>query len=289
MQVRTIILAGLVVVVGVYGLPSAVAADTASAPAPPDAMTIVEKMKAVFEPEVPQVAQFTVTFHPQNEKDVRWVGRQARKMTPEGKRTLVVMLEPVDIKGSAFLVGEQKGQPDVMWMYMPPIDRIRKLVPVEAYQSFLSSDFTYADLGFVSRQGQYRLLGEEKHNDRHAYKIEFAPQAQWYYSRIVTWVDTERFVPLQRDYYDVAGRLWKTQIFDQVTRINDKPTPLRIEMRDLQQGTSTIFTLSDIQYNDNIPDTLFDPTHLRVAAAMPPFSVATDNRIESQSKPSKQQ
>ena len=46
-----------------------------------------------------------------------------------------------------------------MWMYLPALDRVRQIVPVETYQRFFDTDFTYADLGFVSRRGQYRLLG----------------------------------------------------------------------------------------------------------------------------------
>ena len=259
---------------GVIG-PHAAFADKAQSSAPtPEATTIVDKMKEVFEPATPRVATVTVTFSSEGSEKVQWVGRLARTVINGEKRTLLVMLEPSDIKTTAFLVQEHKDAADEMWLYLPPIDRIRRIIPVETYQQFLGTDFTYADLGFVDRRGQYRLLGKEKHKDRQVYKIDFAPTDQWYYSRIITWVDAETYLPLQRDFYDVANKLWRTQTFDQVAAIDGEPTPLRIEMKDLQQGTSTIFSMSDVQHNDKIPETLFDPMQLRVAAGQAPLTIA---------------
>ena len=260
--------------VGTVGLFPAFA-DEAQQPATvAAATTIVDKMQAVFEPTTPRVATITVTFTGEGSKKVQWVGRLARTVIDGEKRTLLVILEPSDIKTTAFLVQERKDAADQMWLYLPPIDRIRRLIPVEAYQQFLGTDFTYADLGFVDRRGQYRLLGEEKHKGKQTYKIEFVPTDQWYYSRIITWVDADTYLPLQRDFYDVANNLWRTQTFEQVTVIDGEPTPLRITMKDRQQETSTIFTMSEVQHNEKIPQTLFDPTQLRVAAGRAPLTLA---------------
>lgn len=261
-------------IVGAVGVSPAFADEAPQSAAASKAMTIVDKMKSVFEPTTPRVATITVTFTGEESEKVQWVGRLARTMIDGEKRTLLVMLEPSDIKTTAFLVQERQDAADQMWLYLPPIDRIRRFIPVETYQQFLGTDFTYADLGFVDRRGQYRLLGEERLNGKQTYKIEFVPTDQWYYSRIITWVDADTYLPLQRDFYDVANNLWRTQTFEQVTFIDGEPTPLRITMRDRRQETSTIFTMSDVQHNEEIPQALFDPTQLRVAAEQAPLTLA---------------
>lgn len=241
--------------------------------APPEVMTIVEQMKAVFEPAQPRASDVTITVSGDGEQTMTWTGRQVRKRFPDGKRTLLLMQTPDYLKGTALLIAEReeegKAVRDTMWMYLPAIDRVRQIVPVETYQRFLDTDFTYADLGFVSRQGQYRLLGEEEHTGKHAYKIECVPTDTWYYSRIITWVTTDAMLPLQRDYYDVAGRLWKTLLFKQVMVVNDIPTPLVMEMRDVQQNTHTTFRMDHVRYTEDIPDSLFDPAHLRTTVSVP--------------------
>jgi hypothetical protein len=186
---------------------------------------------------------------------------------------------------NALLIWERSDQEDTMWLFSPTIQRVRGIIPVDAYEHFLRTDFTFSDLGFVSRRGQYRLLGGEEHAGTHAYKIEESPKEQWYYSRILTWVAADSLLPLQRDYYDRAGRLWKSEYFEQVTVIDGIPTPLRIRMHDLQADSTTELQMSEVRYDVEVPDALFDPEQLRAAVTSPlwePYRGYTKTGTESQ-------
>jgi len=229
--------------------------------APPDVMTVVKQMKEVFEPAGSRIHKVVISMTAPTGEKTQWVAGQARKQLADGKSSLLVMLEPESIRGNTLLIGERAGQPDIMWWYSPGIRRVRALVPVDAYQRFLDTDFTYADLGFVSLQGTCRLLGEEEHAGERAYKVEMVPQEPWYYLRIITWVAADSMLPLQRDFYNRAGELWKSEFFEQVTVIDGVPTPLRIRMQDVQLGTSTELRLSEVRTDVDIPDEFFDPKH----------------------------
>lgn len=238
--------------------------------ADPDVMSIVNRMKAAFEPVRPSVRKLVITVSGDTGQDqARWVAAVARKELPDGKRSLFLVLEPESLRGNALLIWERQGQEDMMWIYGPAVRRVRAIVPVEKYERFLRTDFTYADLGFVSLQGAYRFLGEEQHAGVRAYKIEEVPKDQWYYSRIITWVAADSLLPLQRDYYDRAGQLWKTELFEQVTVINGIPTPLRIRMLDVQQDSSTELQMSEVRYDVELPDELFDPKRLPDVMTLP--------------------
>ena len=52
---------------------------------------------------------------------------------------------------------------------VPTINRVREIISVDTYQRFLDTNFPYADLGFVTRQGTYRLLGEEELDKQKTY------------------------------------------------------------------------------------------------------------------------
>ena len=89
-----------------------------------------------------------------------------------------------------------------------------KTIPNRVPIVWHSHRFTYADLGFIALHERYRLVGEEELRGRHAYKVEEqAPQEQSYYSRIITWIATDSMLPLQRDYFDHAGRLIQKIIY----------------------------------------------------------------------------
>ncbi len=229
-------------------------------------MTIVQEMKRVFEPDRPSVRKIDISVSGEQQREVKWEARKASRTLPEGKRTLIVLLEPPDMLGHALLVQEGKDGTGVEWVYVPFVRRVRKIEPVTAYEHFLDTDFTYADLGFVSYDGSYELLGEEERAGQATYKLGFTPTNPWFYSRIVTWVSKETHVPLERDYYDVRGQLWKQETFEQVAVINGIPTPLRIEMKDVTNETKSVFAVSEVRFDLEIPAGLFSPKMLPKAA-----------------------
>jgi outer membrane lipoprotein-sorting protein len=238
---------------------------------PPDAQTILQRMKAALEPERPSTRTLVVAVRAADGFTAEWTARQARKRLADGNRILTVILAPDDVKGVGLLIREQKDRPDEQWMYLPAIRRVRKLVAIDAQESFLGSDFTLADLGFVNlRDRKFSSLGEESVAGTPAYKVqEVLAGPHYYYSRIVSWVAKDTMLPLRRDYYDAANHLWKTELYQDTAVINGVPTVLRIRMEDHFQGTSTELRVSDVRYDATIPDELFDPQKLREASTHP--------------------
>ena len=176
------------------------AALPATAKAQDPVMDIVKKMKEVFEPVRPSTSKVVITMKAEGET-AQWVARAARKQFPDGKRMVMVLLEPAEVKGNAYLIWEPKEKPSAVWIYMPILRRVRELVGVDAYEHFLGTDFTYADLGFVRLHPHYRLLSEEEHRGMKTYKIEeTVPKERAYYSRVITWVAKDSMLPLQRDW-----------------------------------------------------------------------------------------
>jgi hypothetical protein len=196
--------------------------------------------------------------------------RQARKRLTDGNAILTVILEPDDVKGVGLLMREQKDRPDEQWMYLPATRRVRKILPVSAYESFVGSDFTFADLGFVNlRDRKFSLLGEETIAETPAYKVqEVMAGPHYYYSRIVSWVAKDTMLPLERDYYDAANQLWKTELYQDTAVISGVPTVLRIRMEDKFQGASIELRVSEVGYDATIPDDLFDPQKERAGRPM---------------------
>jgi len=238
---------------------------------------IVEKMKEVYEPSRPSTRKVVFTQHAEGET-IAWTARQARKQFPDGKRMLMVMTAPDDVKGTATLVWEPKDKPTVMWTYSPLIRRVRQLATVDAYEHFLGTDFTYADLGFVALHQQYKLLGEESVGNVNAYKVEeTVPQERFYYSRVVTWVAKDSLLPVKREYYDPAGKVWKTETFENIATIDGVPTPLRVRMKDEKSGWSTEMAISEVAYDVEIPDIVFDPQSLPQILTQPLWQTATSH------------
>jgi hypothetical protein len=251
------ILAALIVVTTIAGAASA---------APPDAQALVARMKAALEPDKPGVRRLTMTLNQQNETVAVTVG-EARKQVNGKWRILLVTLAPSNAQGTAYLV--QAGGPgnDTEWFYLPYVRRVRKFVSPEAYSAFLNSDFTYADLGFVSTGATYTLLGEGSENGDKVYKIQGVPKENWYYARWVTSVDADSGRPVLREIYDSANQLWKRQRWGEETTVDGVTIPGTVSMEDLQAKSRTDIRLDGADYDVTLADSLFDPAHLPAAAS----------------------
>ena len=241
--------------------PSTRAADA------PDVNTLVAKMKAALEPPKSSLRQMKLSISGEDGGTTQWSLAQARKAVEGQGRILNVVLAPASDRGIASLVID--GKPPTTALYIPFIRRVRTLVPLGGFEPVLGSDFTYADLGFVRLNDKYAYVGAEKKNGRDAWKVEQVIDNPWYYSKIVSWVDQENSLPVERDYYDPAGQLWKVETFENVTIIDGQPVALKIKMQDKETGGTSTVDVSNLRFGVDLPDTLFKREELPAAAKAP--------------------
>lgn len=233
---------------------------------PPDVATVMAKAKAALEPERPSTRRLTIHINMGSNRATEWNAVEARGTFHYANWLLIVVQSPSDAKGIASLTREKAGEQSVAWNYLPVVGRVRELAPVAAFEPFFGTDFTYADLGFVNLRGKYKLLGEEVRAGVKAYKIAGIAPEDAYDSKIITWVAVTNFLPIERDFYDKAGRLWKVERYEEFKDIQNVPTVMKLKMEDKQAGTSSEIEFTDVRYDAKIPTELFDPQKLAVAA-----------------------
>ena len=102
--------------------------------------------------------------------------------------------------------------------------------------ALFSSDFSYQDFSFLRFGGQTTLKGTQTHNGTECYSLEEALANNPYYSKIETLVATASGLPVERDYYDLTGKLYKIERYEQIVTIQNVLTITRIVMTDLQNG-----------------------------------------------------
>ena len=164
----------------------ALVVGSAAAADPPSADEVVRQMKSALEPPKASVRTMTMTFDDHGQKTSFGLV-QARKKIADGEHSLTVLLEPADARGIAYLTADAGTGDPVEWLYVPYVQRTRKLVPAENYQSFMDTDFTYGDLGLLPVDTKNTMLGTEQVDGKKTYKVESIPGStvkQWYYSRI---------------------------------------------------------------------------------------------------------
>ena len=228
-------------------------------------------MKTVLEPEQASLRTLTIsTTSPLRPEANRVVAGQARKRTAEGER---VRHGHARLRtGRAAYRGSSRRRPSRprSGSGCRSSAGCASCIPLPGYESFVGSDFTFADLGLVDLHSTYSLLGEDTVGGRKVYRIQAVPASTWFYSRIVTTVDAVTGFPVMREYYDPANQRWKVETFHRIADVQGVPTVLHQRMENLQErGSTGPRGERRDQYGAAVPDTLFAVDQLPRAAASP--------------------
>lgn len=189
----------------------------------------------------------------------RWTRTLKMKNWSEGEDKAFILIEhPPKEKGITYLKIKNE-----MWNYLPSVERIIKIPPSMLMQSWMGSDFTNDDLvrqSSVIDDYEQKLLRRELYQNRQAYVLELTakPQAAVAWGSIMTWVDSEYFMPLKQAYYDDKKTLVNIMYFENHKIISKRWFPTRWRMVPQNKtGHETKIELSEVAFDAPLPADIF--------------------------------
>ena len=179
------------------------------------------------------------------------------------KKSFSEYLSPAREKGTKMLKLENQ-----LWIYSPSTDRIIQISGHMLRQSVMGSDLSYEDMMDDRKLIDIynpEVIGEEVVEGRKTYVLELTAMVSdvAYHSRKV-WVDSERFVPLKEELFAKSGQLLKRTNLSDVKKIQGRWFPTKMIYNDmLKQGDGTEFIITDIKFNQEIPEVIFTKASLK--------------------------
>lgn len=179
---------------------------------------------------------------------------------------------PADVRKMTFMVHKHADleQDDDRWLYMPGLDLVKRIAASDKRTSFVGSDFLYEDIsGRSPADDDHRVVRTTqthyliKNTPKRPESVEFA-----YY---LAHIDKKTFLPMKIEFFKDGDRLYRVIEVLQVKAIraeeNGKsvtyPTVTVSVARDLENGSQTEMTYSNIRYNIGIGDNIFTERYLR--------------------------
>ena len=184
-------------------------------------------------------------------------------------KLLIKFIAPADVKGTALLVYDYENQSDNMWVYMPALRKVRRIVSNEKGKNFMGSEFTNADMSNPNKGDfTYELEGSETVNGKECWKLGITPKnnalkSENGYSKRVAYIDKGNYFTYRVDYFDLAGKLQRIQTIDQYKKqSNGKYFAFYMEMKNVQNNRLSTLTVDKIQADSKLPESRFAPTAL---------------------------
>jgi hypothetical protein len=137
------------------------------------------------------------------------------KSFPDGlEKRFIKFIEPVDVRGTAMLVIDHKNVADEIWIYLPALKKTRRIVSSEQGKSFMSSEFSNADMStptlsdfknrHISNSGSDNMWIIESIPDNNDKADEYG------YSKKVSYISMDKYQVQKMEFYNFDNELFKT-------------------------------------------------------------------------------
>lgn len=235
---------------------------------PARAATTVDEVTTCMRANIPETVRiqtFQLQSFDRSGESRLLAGRLTASRETDLVRANLRLESPPDLKDAAYLMRENAEGSDEMYMFLPALNKVRRVVGGTRDNPLFGTDFSYNDLRQLHKAfaGQpTQMAAPETLEGRPVHVLDIQPSAedQSRYSRIRAWVDAEACTPLRMEFFE-GERLSKRLLSPaaSLARVDGYWYAAETEMHDLQAGTHTRMSVSDIETGPSLPQRLFNP------------------------------
>lgn len=232
---------------------------------PAFAMTADEIMQRVNDAATPDSMTSTMTMVLVDSKGNQRV-RTLQTMRADFdtvEKSLMFFLEPSDVKGTGFLMFdyESAGQDDDQWMFLPALNKAKRIASGDKTGSFMGSDFSYADMSKRNiEEWSYKVLKEDQVNGADVWIVESLPvddsvTEKTGYIRSIAYVRKDNFQVIRGiNYLEKKGEV-KLLNIPVLKNIDGYWVAMETQMISQKNGNTihrTLMKISDIDINIDV-------------------------------------
>lgn len=174
---------------------------------------------------------------------------------------LIRFTDPGDIAGTGLLTLDHAAGESDQWIYLPAMERVRRISSSRKGGRFVGSDYYYEDLRDRKvAQDRHRIIGQETVNGVLCSVLESVPvdADSSVYAKRVSWIDPTKMIAMRIDFYEKGGEQpTKRWLLKKLDKIQGYWTVLDSVVTDLESGHQTRLAVEKILYDRRLPHQLF--------------------------------
>lgn len=187
----------------------------------------------------------------------------------ETTKTLMRFMSPPDVKGTSILVYDYEDKSDDMWIYLPSLRKVRRIVSTEKGKSFMGSEFSNADMSKPNTNDfTYALLGSETLDGKECWKIEATCKSKDVedengFSKRISYIEKSTYLSHKSELYDKSGKLLKVMtLSDFRKQPNGKYFAYSMEMKNMQTNRRSEMKVGKFQLGSKLDESSFAVSNL---------------------------
>lgn len=175
--------------------------------------------------------------------------------------SLIRFTEPTDIEGTGLLTLDLADGDSNQWIYLPAMERVRRIDSNRKGGRFVNSDYYYEDLRDRKvNMDTHRIIGREAVGGVACEVLESVPvkPGNSVYAKRISWIDPATLIPMRVDFFEKReDQPSKRLLVTKREKIQAYWTAMDSTLTDLANEHQTRLTVEKILYDRRLPARLF--------------------------------
>ena len=193
--------------------------------------------------------------------------QQYRQNDSDGEKKIMFFLAPSDVKDTSFLsYSYADGRSDDQWIYLPALNRVKRVASDKKNDSFMGSDFTYDDMGTRHPSADtHKVIRTETIDGRKCLVVESIPkEAKPTYAKTLAWVVENEWIGLKKEFYLPNGKVGKKLEIDSYEKTDGVWVITDMTMSNVDKNSSTRIQMLDVTFNNDLKDSVFTERQMKI-------------------------
>lgn len=175
--------------------------------------------------------------------------------------TLIRFIAPADIQGTGLLTVDAADGTTDQWIYLPAMQRVRRVDSNRQGGRFVNSDYYFEDLKDRKPTADtHRVVGREKVGEVFCDVLESVPVSadNSVYLKRLSWIDPKSLLPLRMDLFEKqVDQPSKRLLITRREQVQGYWTALDSTLTDLETRHQTRLQVDKVLYDRRLPASLF--------------------------------
>lgn len=202
------------------------------------------------------------------QESVRELSTETLEQIEDGDKSLIVFRSPADVRGTSTLTYTHKTGSDDQWLFLPSIQRVKRISSDNKSGPFMGSEFAYEDLSSQEiEKYTYKYLKDDQIDGINTYLVERYPvDPKSGYARQKVWYNKDNYRVEKVEFYDRKDALLKTLTYEGYKAYLGKHWRASVfNMLNHQTGKSTRLDFQDYEFAVGLSDVDFTQNSLKRA------------------------